>query len=216
MMGRCVLLWSGCGADIQGRVLMSVVSAQEWWHWLPTWSLLWALSSTKKAPPSHIWKAKLAQSLFTKPKLIPFRPLNPFSALLVQRLCTQANLALGKYSNFIFSYCSQVNTACFSHVLHQDQNILQALTCYTISHWHPLYLFLFLLPHPKFSQLIKIFNSLGPEKFPLVEQTFFPSHKQMVSTFASFWCQHGWGRSSECEFGTRDGSGNAGKSLNFT
>uniref|UniRef100_A0A8C5U8Q6 Synapsin III n=1 Tax=Malurus cyaneus samueli TaxID=2593467 RepID=A0A8C5U8Q6_9PASS len=27
-----------------------------------------------------------------------------------------------------------------------------------------------------FSQLIKIFNSLGPEKFPLVEQTFFPSH----------------------------------------
>ncbi|NXN16775.1 SYN3 protein, partial [Indicator maculatus] len=32
-----------------------------------------------------------------------------------------------------------------------------------------------------FSQLIKIFNSLGPEKFPLVEQTFFPSHKQMVS-----------------------------------
>ncbi|CAI5786119.1 synapsin-3 isoform X1 [Podarcis lilfordi] len=30
-----------------------------------------------------------------------------------------------------------------------------------------------------FSQLIKIFNSLGPEKFPLVEQTFFPSHKQM-------------------------------------
>ncbi|KAI1239203.1 hypothetical protein IHE44_0012317 [Lamprotornis superbus] len=32
-----------------------------------------------------------------------------------------------------------------------------------------------------FSQLIKIFNSLGPEKFPLVEQTFFPSHKQMES-----------------------------------
>ncbi|XP_010019615.1 PREDICTED: synapsin-3-like [Nestor notabilis] len=37
-----------------------------------------------------------------------------------------------------------------------------------------------------FSQLIKIFNSLGPEKFPLVDQTFFPSHKQMVSTFAFF------------------------------
>ncbi|XP_053113361.1 synapsin-3 isoform X2 [Hemicordylus capensis] len=33
-----------------------------------------------------------------------------------------------------------------------------------------------------FSQLIKIFNSLGPEKFPLVEQTFFPSHKQMITT----------------------------------
>ncbi|KAM6438135.1 synapsin-3 isoform 1-T2 [Liasis olivaceus] len=33
-----------------------------------------------------------------------------------------------------------------------------------------------------FSQLIKIVNSLGPEKFPLVEQTFFPSHKQMLTT----------------------------------
>ncbi|XP_048356089.1 synapsin-3 [Sphaerodactylus townsendi] len=33
-----------------------------------------------------------------------------------------------------------------------------------------------------FSQLIKIFNSLGPEKFPLVEQSFFPSHKQMLAT----------------------------------
>ncbi|EGV93542.1 Synapsin-3 [Cricetulus griseus] len=34
-----------------------------------------------------------------------------------------------------------------------------------------------------FSQLIKIFHSLGPEKFPLVEQTFFPNHKPMVSAF---------------------------------
>uniref|UniRef100_A0A8C6XJ89 Synapsin III n=1 Tax=Naja naja TaxID=35670 RepID=A0A8C6XJ89_NAJNA len=33
-----------------------------------------------------------------------------------------------------------------------------------------------------FSQLIKIVSSLGPEKFPLVEQTFFPSHKQMLTT----------------------------------
>uniref|UniRef100_A0ABI7ZHH2 Synapsin III n=1 Tax=Felis catus TaxID=9685 RepID=A0ABI7ZHH2_FELCA len=31
-----------------------------------------------------------------------------------------------------------------------------------------------------FSQLIKIFHSLGPEKFPLVEQTFFPNHKPMT------------------------------------
>ncbi|XP_012590584.1 PREDICTED: synapsin-3-like [Condylura cristata] len=31
-----------------------------------------------------------------------------------------------------------------------------------------------------FSQLIKIFHSLGPEKFPLVEQTFFPNHKPML------------------------------------
>ncbi|XP_048863670.1 synapsin-3 isoform X2 [Brienomyrus brachyistius] len=33
-----------------------------------------------------------------------------------------------------------------------------------------------------FSQMIKLFHALGPEKFPLNEQTFYPSHKQMVST----------------------------------
>ncbi|OBS80118.1 hypothetical protein A6R68_21681, partial [Neotoma lepida] len=33
-----------------------------------------------------------------------------------------------------------------------------------------------------FSQLIKIFHSLGPEKFPLVEQTFFPNHKPMIQS----------------------------------
>ncbi|XP_062930981.1 synapsin-3 [Cynocephalus volans] len=32
-----------------------------------------------------------------------------------------------------------------------------------------------------FSQLIKIFHALGPEKFPLVEQTFFPNHKPMLT-----------------------------------
>ncbi|XP_019583980.2 synapsin-3 [Rhinolophus sinicus] len=32
-----------------------------------------------------------------------------------------------------------------------------------------------------FSQLIKILHSLGPEKFPLVEQTFFPNHKPMLA-----------------------------------
>lgn len=30
-----------------------------------------------------------------------------------------------------------------------------------------------------FSQMIKLYHSLGPEKFPLNEQTFFPSHAQM-------------------------------------
>ncbi|NXX80930.1 SYN3 protein, partial [Urocolius indicus] len=71
---------------------------------------------------------------------------------------------------------------CFSHLLHQYQNIFASTY---LLHNKPLTstvsVFLFPLPHPKFSQLIKIFNSLGPEKFPLVEQTFFPSHKQMVS-----------------------------------
>ncbi|XP_030071035.1 synapsin-3 isoform X2 [Microcaecilia unicolor] len=33
-----------------------------------------------------------------------------------------------------------------------------------------------------FSQLIKIFQALGEEKFPLVRQAFFPTHKQMLTT----------------------------------
>lgn len=33
-----------------------------------------------------------------------------------------------------------------------------------------------------FSQLIKIFQRLGAEKFPLIEQCFFPNHKQMLTT----------------------------------
>ncbi|GAA6100193.1 synapsin-3 isoform X1 [Tachysurus ichikawai] len=32
-----------------------------------------------------------------------------------------------------------------------------------------------------FSQMIKLYHDLGPEKFPLNEQTFFPDHTQMVS-----------------------------------
>ncbi|XP_056280635.1 synapsin-3-like [Pseudoliparis swirei] len=33
-----------------------------------------------------------------------------------------------------------------------------------------------------FSQMIKLYHALGPEKFPLNEQTFYPNHTQMVST----------------------------------
>ncbi|XP_069822683.1 synapsin-3 isoform X2 [Dendropsophus ebraccatus] len=33
-----------------------------------------------------------------------------------------------------------------------------------------------------FSQLIKIFQRLGAEKFPLIDQSFFPNHKQMLTT----------------------------------
>ncbi|KAG5830631.1 hypothetical protein ANANG_G00312720 [Anguilla anguilla] len=33
-----------------------------------------------------------------------------------------------------------------------------------------------------FSHMIKLFQSLGPEKFPLNEQTFYPNHRQMLST----------------------------------
>lgn len=34
----------------------------------------------------------------------------------------------------------------------------------------------------QFSQMIKLYHSLGPEKFPLNEQAFYPNHTQMVST----------------------------------
>lgn len=33
-----------------------------------------------------------------------------------------------------------------------------------------------------FSQMIKLYHSLGPEKFPLNEQTFYPNHAQIVTT----------------------------------
>uniref|UniRef100_A0A673XFR0 Synapsin III n=1 Tax=Salmo trutta TaxID=8032 RepID=A0A673XFR0_SALTR len=33
-----------------------------------------------------------------------------------------------------------------------------------------------------FSHMIKLYHSLGPEKFPLNEQTFYPNHTQMVTT----------------------------------
>ncbi|CAB1421215.1 unnamed protein product [Pleuronectes platessa] len=32
-----------------------------------------------------------------------------------------------------------------------------------------------------FSQMIRLYHSLGPEKFPLNEQTFYPNHTQMVN-----------------------------------
>ncbi|KAG8128224.1 hypothetical protein E2320_015085, partial [Naja naja] len=31
-----------------------------------------------------------------------------------------------------------------------------------------------------FAQLVSIYRSLGAEKFPLIEQTFYPNHKEMV------------------------------------
>lgn len=66
----------------------------------------------EEPPTSHIWKAKLLHSRsVTKPKLSPFWLLNPCCAHLAQGLCTQAGLTLGKYSNFVFSCCSQVKKA---------------------------------------------------------------------------------------------------------
>lgn len=38
----------------------------------------------------------------------------------------------------------------------------------------------------QFSQMIKLYHSLGPEKFPLNEQCFYPNHTQMVSGQFSF------------------------------
>ncbi|XP_067833886.1 synapsin-1-like [Heptranchias perlo] len=33
-----------------------------------------------------------------------------------------------------------------------------------------------------FGQLVKIFKKLGPEEFPLIEQVFYPNHKEMLTT----------------------------------
>ncbi|XP_051864941.1 synapsin-1-like [Pristis pectinata] len=33
-----------------------------------------------------------------------------------------------------------------------------------------------------FGQLVKIFKQLGPEEFPLIDQVFYPNHKEMLST----------------------------------
>lgn len=54
-MGKCALLWFGCGAEVRGRALIDFVSAQEWWHWFPAWSPLWALSSPQKGTPPSPW-----------------------------------------------------------------------------------------------------------------------------------------------------------------
>lgn len=35
--------------------------------------------------------------------------------------------------------------------------------------------------------MIKLYHSLGPEKFPLNEQTFYPNHTQMVSNSDFFF-----------------------------
>lgn len=37
----------------------------------------------------------------------------------------------------------------------------------------------------QFAQLINTYRKLGPEKFPLIEQTFYPNYKEMVRTTSS-------------------------------
>lgn len=32
----------------------------------------------------------------------------------------------------------------------------------------------------QFAQLVAIYKTLGGEKFPLIEQTYYPNHKEMV------------------------------------
>ncbi|GCB64722.1 hypothetical protein scyTo_0004649 [Scyliorhinus torazame] len=37
-----------------------------------------------------------------------------------------------------------------------------------------------------FAQLVSIYKGMGPEKFPLIEQVFYPNHKEMVSVALDF------------------------------
>lgn len=39
---------------------------------------------------------------------------------------------------------------------------------------------MFLFPRFQFAQLINTHRKLGAEKFPLIEQTFYPNYKEMV------------------------------------
>lgn len=46
----------------------------------------------------------------------------------------------------------------------------------------PSLLFCFVL---QFAQLVSVYKTLGPEKFPLIEQTFYLNHKEMVGANSS-------------------------------
>lgn len=48
-----------------------------------------------------------------------------------------------------------------------------------------VYICLFTFMHVQFAQLINTCRKLGPEKFPLIEQTFYPNYKEMVRTTSS-------------------------------
>ncbi|XP_010140625.1 PREDICTED: synapsin-2-like [Buceros rhinoceros silvestris] len=37
-----------------------------------------------------------------------------------------------------------------------------------------------------FAQLVSVYKTLGPEKFPLIEQTFYPNHKEMLICYDLF------------------------------
>lgn len=45
--------------------------------------------------------------------------------------------------------------------------------------------------HPKdvcifqFAQMSRLYKQLGPEAFPLIEQVYYPNHKEMVSVLPS-------------------------------
>lgn len=40
------------------------------------------------------------------------------------------------------------------------------------------------VPLLQFAQLVAIYKTLGGEKFPLIDQTYYPNHKEMVSDLA--------------------------------
>lgn len=37
------------------------------------------------------------------------------------------------------------------------------------------------LPFQQFAQMVRLHRKLGPEEFPLIDQTYYPNHKEMVS-----------------------------------
>lgn len=37
----------------------------------------------------------------------------------------------------------------------------------------------------QFAQMSRLYKQLGPEEFPLIEQVYYPNHKEMVSALPS-------------------------------
>lgn len=61
----------------------------------------------------------------------------------------------------------------------------------------PLLSFVLFCSVLQFAQLVSVYKTLGPEKFPLIEQTFYPNHKEMVgansTAQSAFAVKHGLG-----------------------
>lgn len=88
----------------------------------------------------------------------------------------------GRQSAKTVKQCSRDNnndllSVCIAFYLLNNRNFL----CEIIYKLYLIYL-LYLFVCVQFAQLINTYRKLGAEKFPLIEQTFYPNYKEMVRT----------------------------------